>query len=93
VDADQPPARREAHRLRRVTRPGAGRGQDRGLLADGQGNVLVYVGDVAAVADRRPRHRHAQDDPLHHARPRRRRISQFHGCVSRPAGLSKLRLN
>jgi len=43
VDADQPTSRGEAHRVRRVTRPGAGRRQDGGVLADGQRDVLVHV--------------------------------------------------
>ena len=82
VDADQPASRREAHRLRRVARPGAGRRQNGGVLADGQGDVLVHVGGVAAVPHRRPRHRHAQDDPTHHSRARRRGLSQLHGSVT-----------
>ena len=67
------------HLRRCVECIGAGGRQDGGVLADGQGDVLVHVGEVAAVAHHRPRHRAAQDDPPHHARPRRRGIPQLHG--------------
>ena len=40
--AAQPPLRREARRLRREPRPGAGRRQDDRVPADGQGHVLAH---------------------------------------------------
>ena len=40
--AAEPPPRREAHRLRREPRPGAGGRQDAGVLADGPGDVLAH---------------------------------------------------
>ena len=43
--AAEPPAQRKAHRLCREPRPGAGRRQDAGVLADGQGDVLAHGHD------------------------------------------------
>ena len=61
--------RREAHRLRREPRPGAGRRQDAGVPADGQGDVLAH-GQGQPEPGHRPRHRPAQDDPADHLQPR-----------------------
>ena len=74
----QQEVRGEVHRVRGEPRPGAGGGQDAGLLADGQGDVHPHVYHVPAQPHHRPRHGPPQDDQADHNGAGGRGLSEFY---------------